>query len=184
MLCLIPPLSQVIAYNFHRTSYADRIAENKAAVRALVTLYLNSRNIGRSDTLDEGIGGDKEKIHPSRLLRKGLRSAKRVVTGTTTALRTVASEMVGERVFQSNSPQSMVTSALASARKSRHLARRLFFSFTPSSRHVMLIDDIAPYFSNQEKLVGVGIALEILFRLWLILMRISGIRNIRQGWEW
>ena len=97
---------QVIAYNFHRTSYADRIAENKFAVRSLVTLYLNSRDIGRTDTLD---GGPmlKHKVDPAKFLKKGLRNARRVVTGASTALGTVASEIVGERVMQSNSPQSM-----------------------------------------------------------------------------
>lgn len=142
---------QVIAYNFHKTSYADRIAENKFAVRALVTLYLNSRDIGRSDTLDGGYR-EKDKVDPKKILKKGLKGARKVVQGTSTALGTVASEIVGERVLQSNSPQSMVTSALASANKSRQLARRIFFSFTPSRSKNMTIQNIAPYFPNQEKL--------------------------------
>lgn len=98
---------QVVAYNFHKTSYADRIAENKFAVRSLVTLYLNSRDIGRSDTLDGAAIRDKEKLDPSKILKRGLKGAKKIVTGTSTALGTVASEIVGERVLQSNSPQSM-----------------------------------------------------------------------------
>lgn len=48
-----------------------------------------------------------------------------------------------------------VTTALASASKSRQLARRVFFSFTPSSRHVMLQQDIARFFPNQEQLASV-----------------------------
>lgn len=99
-------LIQVIAYNFHRTSYADRISENKFAVRSLVVLYLNSRDIGRTDTLD-GNPMLKDKARPSQFLKKGLKSARKVVTGASTALGTVASEIVGERVLQSNSPQSM-----------------------------------------------------------------------------
>jgi hypothetical protein len=146
---------QIIAYNFHKTSYADRIAENKFAIRSLVTLYLNSRDIGRSDTMDGGFRDHKDRIDPTKLLKKGLKSARKVVQGTSTALGTVASEIVGERVLQSNSPQSMVTQALSSANKSRQLARRIFFSFTPSSRHVLLISDIAPYFPNQDKLAEV-----------------------------
>lgn len=142
---------QIIAYNFHKTSYADRIADNKFAVRALATLYLNSRDIGRRDTLD-GRWRDKEKMNATKVLKKGLKSAKKVVQGTSTALGTVASEIIGERVLQSNSPQSMVTSALASPNKSRQLARRIFFSFTPSDRQVMLVEDIAPFFPNQDKL--------------------------------
>lgn len=111
-------LIQVIAYNFHRTSYADRIADNKTAVRALTQLYLNSRDIGRNDTLDGArTKAGRERMDPSKLVKKTLKSAKRVVTGTTTALGTVASEIVGERVLQSNSPSSMVVSALSSANK-------------------------------------------------------------------
>ena len=100
---------QVIAYNFHKTSYADRIAENKFAVKSLVTLYLNSNDIGRADTLDgafaKGPGG--KGINPAKFVKKGLRNARKVVTGASTALGTVASEIVGERVLQSNSPHSM-----------------------------------------------------------------------------
>lgn len=103
---------QVIAYNFHKTSYADRIAENKFAVKSLVTLYLNSNDIGRSDTLDgafaKGPGG--KGINPAKIVKKGLRNARKVVTGASTALGTVASEIVGERVLQSNSPHSMLVS--------------------------------------------------------------------------
>lgn len=144
---------QVVAYNFHKTSYADRIASSKFAVKTLTTLYLNSRDIGRSDTLDgAGWRDNKEKIDPAKILKKALKGTKRVVTGTTTALGTVASEIIGERVMQSHSPQSMVTSALSSASKSRQLARRIWFSFTPSNRNVMLMQDIAPYFPNEEVL--------------------------------
>ena len=143
---------QVVAYNFHKTSYADRIASNKFAVKGLVQLYLNSRDIGRSDTLDgAGFRSEKNKIDPTKIVKKALKSTKRVVTGTTTALGTVASEIIGERVLQSNSPQSMVTSALASANKSRQLARRIWFSHTPSNRQVMLMSDIAPFFQDADE---------------------------------
>jgi hypothetical protein len=36
--------------------------------------------------------------------------------------------------------------------QSRHLARRIFFSFTPSNRSVMIKSDIAPYFPNRDQL--------------------------------
>lgn len=63
---------------------------------------------------------------------------------------TVASEIAGERVLQPNSPASMVTSALGSSNKTRQLARRIFYSFCPSYRSSLLIEDILRCFENRE----------------------------------
>jgi hypothetical protein len=74
-----------------------------------------------------------------------------------TALGTVASEIAGERVLQPNSPSSMVTSALSSANKTRHLARRLYFSFVPKQCDGSLrIDDVARFFPSYEQAAAVS----------------------------
>jgi hypothetical protein len=57
------------------------------------------------------------------------------------ALGNVASEMAGQSVLQTNSPQNKVTAALNSANKSKALARRIYYSYRqPGVDHIKLID--------------------------------------------
>lgn len=65
---------------------------------------------------------------------------------------TVASEFASERIVNlvPNSPEAMVSAALNSSSKTKQLARRIYFSFTPSDRNVLFITDIAPCFRDQE----------------------------------
>ena len=107
----------------------ERIAEQKFAVRVLVTLYAHSTDIpGRSDTLRDGPADHKRKtmMNPQKIFKKALKGVRHAATTTTTVLGTVASEIAGTSVLQPNSPQAMVKTALESANKSRLLARRLF----------------------------------------------------------
>ncbi|KAG0149381.1 hypothetical protein CROQUDRAFT_39862 [Cronartium quercuum f. sp. fusiforme G11] len=145
-------LIQIIASNFHRRSYEDRIAEQKQSIRTLVTLYMNSHDIGRSDTLDRDYMAGGKAADPAKFLRTALRGVKKVAKSTTTVFGTVASEIAGERILQPNSPSSMVLCALASANKTRQLARRLYYSFVPTHyRKVMVVSDIGKFFENEEK---------------------------------
>jgi hypothetical protein len=66
------------------------------------------------------------------------------------ALGNVASEMAGQSVLQTNSPVNKVTAALASANKSKALARRLFYSFRAPGAADIVIDDIARFFPDIE----------------------------------
>ena len=80
------------------TLLIERIAEQKMAVKILVTLYANSTDIpGRSDTLkDHDSKGEKAAtVDPRRFLRRALKGARAAVTTTTTALGNVASEIAG-----------------------------------------------------------------------------------------
>ncbi|QRV94149.1 transporter, small conductance mechanosensitive ion channel (MscS) family protein [Ceratobasidium sp. AG-Ba] len=141
---------QWIAFKFHERSYAERIAEQKIQTSCLTTLYKHSSEIpGRSDTLKDGQAGPAV-INPKKLLRGVLKGVKGVASTTTTALGNVASEIAGSSVLQPNSPAAMVATALASANKTRLLARRIFYSFVQPGAHVLVITDIAHYFPDYE----------------------------------
>jgi Ca2+-binding EF-hand superfamily protein len=54
----------------------------------------------------------------------------------------------------------MVLSALSSANKSRHLARRIYYSFVPVNyRQVMVLGDILPCFEGNEEAAQDGFAI-------------------------
>ncbi|KAF7967435.1 hypothetical protein HWV62_34337 [Athelia sp. TMB] len=132
---------QVIATKFHEQSYADRIANQKFAVKVLVTLYRNSNDIpGRSDTLTAAHAHKNANSHdPRRFIRQALKGVKLAATTTTTAFGNVASEIAGQSVLQPNSPAAMVKTALESANKSRLAENTHFY-----------VQDIGSLFSSPE----------------------------------
>ncbi|GAA98077.1 uncharacterized protein L969DRAFT_16135 [Mixia osmundae IAM 14324] len=140
---------QAIAHAFHKKSYEDRLSSQKFQIAALTVLYVNSHDIGRSDTLD-GAFAKTQKDSARRVLKRAAQHVKAIAQTSATVLGTVASEVAGERVLQPNSPLSRVTSALASRNKTRQLARRIYFSFVPSKRHALFQSDIERYFSSPE----------------------------------
>ncbi|RXK40282.1 serine/threonine protein kinase [Tremella mesenterica] len=146
---------QLIALQFHRDSYEDRLKEQKMNVRCLTTLYINSHDIpGRMDTLTDGASGSTGRTRATKIpqiaIRKALRGLKSAAQNTTTALGNVASEMAGQSVLQTNSPANKVTAALSSANKSRALARRIFYSYRQGGADHLDISDIARYFPDLE----------------------------------
>lgn len=50
----------------------------------------------------------------------------------------------------------MVTTALGSANKSKQLAKRIYYSFCPSYRSVLLLEDISRCFRNREEAEAVS----------------------------
>ncbi|KAL6310327.1 Mechanosensitive ion channel-domain-containing protein [Sparassis latifolia] len=143
---------QWIAGKFHERSYAERIADQKFAVRVLVTLYRHSSDIPwRSDTLRDGPTDKRASMHPKKFIKKALKGVRFAATTTTTALGNVASEIAGSSVLQPNSPQAMVQTALESANKSRLLARRLYYSFVRPGAHELLVEDIARFFRSPDE---------------------------------
>ena len=132
----------------------ERIAEQKFAVRVLVTLYAHSTDTpGRSDTLRDGPADHKRKtmMNPQTIFKKALKGVRHAATTTTTVLGTVASEIAGTSVLQPNSPQAMVKTALESANKSRLLARRLYYSFVRPGADRMHVEDIARFFATPDE---------------------------------
>ncbi|MBW0490521.1 hypothetical protein O181_030236 [Austropuccinia psidii MF-1] len=146
-------LIQIIARAFHEKSYADQIEEQKSAIKFLTTLYRNSHDIGRSDTLDRALQNpQKVAERPAKLLKSALKGVKNVAQSTTTVFGAVASEISGEQILQPNSSSSLVLSALSSVNKSRQLARRFYYSFVPINyRQVMVLGDISPCFNEDEE---------------------------------
>lgn len=73
--------------------HAERVADQKFAIRVLVNLYRRSSDMPwRSDTLRDG---HAEVKRPKRFLKKALHGVKFAATTTTTALGNVASEIAG-----------------------------------------------------------------------------------------
>ncbi|TFK54216.1 hypothetical protein OE88DRAFT_1624688 [Heliocybe sulcata] len=142
---------QWIAGKFHERSYAERIADQKFAIKVLTILYRHSTDIpGRSDTLRDGPVNKRASMNPKLFLKKALRGVKYAATTTTTALGNVASEMAGSSVLQPNSPEAKVKTALDSANKSRLLARRLYYSFVRPDHDYLEVRDIARFFPTQD----------------------------------
>ncbi|KAJ7497312.1 Mechanosensitive ion channel-domain-containing protein [Mycena latifolia] len=140
---------QWIAGKFHERSYSERIADQKFAVKSLVTLYRNSKNVGRSDALHSN--STKDILNPKQFFKKALKGVRTAAKTTTTAFGNVASEITGSSVLQPNSPQSIVQTALESANRSRLLARRLFYSFAKPNSDFLLVEDIALFFPTAEE---------------------------------
>ena len=137
------------------TTSEERIAEQKFAVKVLVTLYQHSTDIPwRSDTLRDGPQADhkrKTMMNPQKIFKKALKGVRAAATTTTTVLGNVASEIAGTSVLQPNSPQAMVKTALESANKSRLLARRLYYSFVRPGADRMHVEDIARFFATPDE---------------------------------
>ncbi|KAM0747079.1 hypothetical protein T439DRAFT_359919 [Meredithblackwellia eburnea MCA 4105] len=146
-------LIQVIAHNFHKKSYEDRIEGQQFSIKTLTALYLNSRDTGHRETLEGATRrlNKRQTSDPSLLVKKALHATKKVAQTATTVIGTVASEIAGERVLQPNSPQSMVVNAISSANKTKQLARRIYYSYVPSYRDSLLLEDISRCFVNREQ---------------------------------
>jgi hypothetical protein len=100
---------QWIAAKFHELSYAGRIAEQKFAVKVLVTLYRHSSDIpGRSDTLSAAHTSHIQSRDTKRFFKRAMKGVRVAATTTTTAFGNVASEIAGTSVLQPNSPSAMI----------------------------------------------------------------------------
>ncbi|KAJ7783196.1 Mechanosensitive ion channel-domain-containing protein [Mycena metata] len=137
---------QWIAGKFHERSYAERIADQKFAIKSIVTLYRNSKNIERTDTL--GAASVKEILNPRRFFKRALTGVRSAAKSGTTIFGNVASEITGTKILQPNSPESVVQTALESTNRSRLLARRLFYSFAKPNTDYLEVADIAQYFQT------------------------------------
>ena len=77
--------------------YTERIADQKLAVKILVTLYSHSSEMpGRADTLKDRDATQKPAAAvPRKFFKKALKGVRVAATTTTTALGNVASEIAG-----------------------------------------------------------------------------------------
>ncbi|KAG8953472.1 hypothetical protein FRC04_002314 [Tulasnella sp. 424] len=140
---------QFIAYKFHQR---NRIAEQKMNIKCLVILYANSSDLpDRTDTLKDGEASKGPIVNPKKIFKNVLKGFRGVAEGATTALGNVASEITGSSTLQPSSPEAKVYTALASANKTRLLARRLFYSFRQEGKTELTLGDIARFFPNVEQ---------------------------------
>ncbi|KAI9511136.1 Mechanosensitive ion channel-domain-containing protein [Russula earlei] len=142
---------QWIAAKFHERSYAERIADQKFAVKTLTTLYRHSTELHLHESRGHSQAEKHNMVDPRRFMKQALKGVRFAATTTTTALGNVASEIAGSSVLQPNSPQAMVLTALESGSKTKLLARRIFFSFCKSGKEHIFFQDISRYFSSQEE---------------------------------
>jgi hypothetical protein len=78
----------VISGKFHERSYSERIADQKFAVKSIVTLYRNSKNVSRPDAMQNDTASV---MNPKNFLRRAFKGVRDVATTTTTAFGNVAS---------------------------------------------------------------------------------------------
>lgn len=99
-----------------------------------ITLYRNSTNIDRQDTLQDtgSKSGIASSMNPGRFFKRALKGVQRTAETTTTAFGNLATEIAGVSVLQPNSPAGMVSNSLNSANKSRMVS--LFL------REVLVVD--------------------------------------------
>ncbi|KAF9049751.1 hypothetical protein BJ165DRAFT_1341961 [Panaeolus papilionaceus] len=143
---------QWIAGKFHERSYAERIADQKFAVKTLVTLYKYSSDIpGRTDVLSGSTHTRGQSVNPKLLFKKLRQGVKYATTTTATVFGNVASEIAGSSVLQPNAPQAIIKTALESANKSRLLARRLFYSFAKQNTDYLEVEDIERFFPDKDQ---------------------------------
>ncbi|KAI0268803.1 hypothetical protein BC834DRAFT_923155 [Gloeopeniophorella convolvens] len=143
---------QWIAGKFHERSYAERIADQKFAIKTLTTLYRNSTELPEHPDQAPTSPADRRlTLNPRRFVKQALKGVRFAATTTTTVLGNVASEIAGSSVLQPNSPQAMVQTALESASKTKLLARRIFLSFRKPGRDYLVFQDISRFFRTLDE---------------------------------
>ena len=155
MLMLEKLAIQVIAYNFHQVSYASRIADCKFHLKVLVQLYSHSKRDLKEEGTDleaehivdldgshlGGTRGSPNSFDFSQRLRNhrkqgypGLHGLAEQLHFTgqkspNNALAAAAQDMTVNALRLPNSGERVVLSALSSIEQTRHLSRRIFYSF-------------------------------------------------------
>lgn len=96
-------------------------------------------------------GHKRQLSDPTLLVKKAVKGVRKTARTISSIIGVVASEIAGEKILQPNSPSQMVANALTSSKKTKHLARRIYYSFTPSYRKSMVLDDIRKVFNSLEQ---------------------------------
>ena len=158
-------LIQLISISYHRKQFDAKIKESKRNIYLLGILYEISRGlfpaycnefaeedyIIQDTILDLGLGSKKGTAKhgrsgsrtPLRLIQEVGRDAGRIGDKITSAFGTIASEMTGKKVFDPNSPHSVVLTALETQRSSEALAKRIWMSFVVEGKNELYEEDLA-----------------------------------------
>ncbi|RJE21487.1 serine threonine protein kinase [Aspergillus sclerotialis] len=153
-------LVRLISINYHRKQFDSSIKQSNRNMDLLGYLYEASRNMFPmycnkfrdedaviSDSILKTAGKEQRRSNtPLKLLQgvgKGVGKGVGLVGDkVSAAVGSVAQEITGKQVFNSNSPRSIVIQALERKHSTEALARRLWLSFVAQGREALFPEDI------------------------------------------
>ncbi|KAI5206122.1 hypothetical protein E4T39_02602 [Aureobasidium subglaciale] len=143
---------QLISINYHRKQYDRKIKDSKRLISILDIMYEASRQLSPPfsrefadldyDIFDPDTSGIKKKLGQAGIRTTVINDIGRARDKVTSAFGNIASEISGKAIFNPNSAHSIVIGALETRRASKALARRLWLSFVPEGKDVLLVQDI------------------------------------------
>ncbi|KAH0284548.1 hypothetical protein M436DRAFT_68139 [Aureobasidium namibiae CBS 147.97] len=143
---------QLISINYHRKQYDRKIKDSKRLISILDMMYDASRQLSAPfsrefadldyDIFDPDTSGIKKKLGQAGIRTTVINDIGRARDKVTSAFGNIASEISGKTLFNPNSAHSIVIGALETRRASKALARRLWLSFVPEGKDVLLVQDI------------------------------------------
>ncbi|CAD0109405.1 unnamed protein product [Aureobasidium uvarum] len=143
---------QLISINYHRKQYDRKIKDSKRLISILDMMSDASRQLSPPfsrefadldyDIFDPDTSGIKKKLGQAGIRTNMINDIGRARDKVTSAFGNIASEISGKTIFNPNSAHSIVIGALETRRASKALARRLWLSFVPEGKDVLLVQDI------------------------------------------
>lgn len=155
---------QLISISYHRKQFDDKIKESKRNIYLLGVLYDTSRSlfpaycnefaeedyIIQDTILDLGLSSKKGTFKhgrsgsrtPLRLIQEVGRDAGRIGDKITSVFGTIASEITGKKVFDTNSAHSIVITALERNKSAEALAKRIWMSLVVEGKNELYLEDL------------------------------------------
>jgi hypothetical protein len=154
-------LIQIIAVDYHRKQYDEKIRDAKRLVLILDHLYDASRALfpefsREFEDEDAEIQGNTLADVRTTLAKRGvntklLNNLGRARDKATAAFGAMASDISGKQMFSATSAHAIVLEALESDRSSKALARRLWLSFVKTDADVLYKQDLIDVLGPQHK---------------------------------
>ena len=148
-------LIQLIAMNFHKRTYSDRIEVNKFQIGSLTKLYIYSAAT-LSET-DDTLNGDSPKGSgsgtktPLQYAGKASKMAKGALNRVGNAAGAAVADFTGRKAAKSDHPYQIVLSLLRTPSGSQALARRLYRTYVREGNDVILAEDLKVAFDNDDE---------------------------------
>lgn len=143
---------QLISINYHRKQYDRKIKDSKRLISILDVMYDASRQLFPPftrefmeldyDIFDPDTSGIKKKLGQAGIRTTVINDIGRARDKVASAFGNIASEISGKAIFNPTSTHSIVVGALETRSASKALARRLWLSFVPEGKDVLLMQDI------------------------------------------
>jgi hypothetical protein len=154
-------LIQIIAVDYHRKQYDEKIRDAKRLVLILDHLYDASRALfpefsREFEDEDADIQGNTLADMRTTLAKRGvntklLNNLGRARDKATAAFGAMASDIAGKQMFSATSAHAIVLEALESDRSSKALARRLWLSFVRTDAEVLYKQDLIDVLGPEHK---------------------------------